>query len=232
MENPNFYAIIPASVRYDSNLKPNAKLLYGEITALCNQEGYCWASNHYFSKLYNVSRETISRWISQLNKYNHINVIIENEDITNKKRRIYINQMSQMSNGIDEKVKGSCQKGQGGIDEKVKYNNTVNITNNIYKTIVDYLNSKTGKSYKHNTNKTKSCIDARLNEGFTVEDFKKVIDTKTKDWKGDNYWEKFLRPETLFGNKFEGYLNEYITPKNVKQVEMSIEEIEKLKRQV
>ena len=73
--------------------------------------------------------------------------------------------------------------------------------------IVDYLNEITGSSYKASTKKTRACIQARLNEGFTVDDFKVVIWRKTKEWKGTDY-EKFLRPETLFGNKFEGYLNQ------------------------
>ncbi|UDM70688.1 conserved phage C-terminal domain-containing protein [Vagococcus fluvialis] len=77
-----------------------------------------------------------------------------------------------------------------------------------YKEIVDYLNLKTSKSYKHSTSKTKSLIRARWNEGFRVVDFKKVIDNKCFEWIGNSDMAKYLRPETLFGNKFEGYLNE------------------------
>ena len=76
-----------------------------------------------------------------------------------------------------------------------------------YVEIIDYLNLKTKSHYKYNTNKTRGCIKARWNEGFMLEDFKKVIDNKSKEWLGDPKYENYLRPETLFGNKFEGYLN-------------------------
>jgi uncharacterized phage protein (TIGR02220 family) len=76
----------------------------------------------------------------------------------------------------------------------------------IYETIISYLNAKAGTKYKATTAKTKSAINARLSDGFTVDDFKTVIDKKCAEWIGTE-WEKFLRPETLFGTKFEGYLN-------------------------
>lgn len=81
-----------------------------------------------------------------------------------------------------------------------------------YQPIINYLNEKTGKHYKHTTNKTQTVIKARWNEGFTEDDFRKVIDNKVAEWKGTDM-EKFLRPETLFGNKFEGYLNQQVSNK-------------------
>ena len=68
----SYYAIIPAPIRYDQELPPNAKLLYGEITALCNEQGFCWAKNDYFSNLYGVSEVSISKWVNALIKKNYI----------------------------------------------------------------------------------------------------------------------------------------------------------------
>ncbi len=73
-EQINYYAIIPANVRYDNELPPNAKLLYGEITALCNKEGYCWATNDYFAKLYNCGKQAVSRWLSKLKEQGYIDI--------------------------------------------------------------------------------------------------------------------------------------------------------------
>lgn len=75
--------------------------------------------------------------------------------------------------------------------------------------IVTYLNEKTGSSYRHTSKKTRSLVQARMNEGFSVDDFFKVIDKKSAEWQGTSM-AKFLRPETLFGTKFEGYLNQVI----------------------
>ena len=89
-------------------------------------------------------------------------------------------------------------------------NNSINdnsINNNIYTEIINYLNEKAGTNYRASSEKTKSCIRARLNEKYTLDDFKKVIDNKVSSWKKTEF-EKYLRPETLFGTKFESYLNE------------------------
>lgn len=76
-----------------------------------------------------------------------------------------------------------------------------------YKEIISYLNEKANRNYKANGLKTRTNIKARWNEGFRLDDFIHVIDTMVKDWSGTKY-EKYLRPETLFGPKFEGYLNQ------------------------
>ena len=74
--------------------------------------------------------------------------------------------------------------------------------------IIHYLNGKTGSKFSAKSTKTQSLISARIKEGRTVEDFKTVIDKKVDDWANDQRMCKYLRPETLFGTKFEGYLNE------------------------
>lgn len=77
---PSYYAIIPATIRYDSRLKFPERLLYGEITSLIGKEGYCFASNSYFSNLYGVIPGTISRWISHLNKLGYIEIELIRND--------------------------------------------------------------------------------------------------------------------------------------------------------
>ena len=97
-------------------------------------------------------------------------------------------------------------------DNNTIYNNTINntININIYSEIIDYLNSKADTNYKVNAKKTRAFINARIAEGFTIDDFKNVIDIKSTEWLNTNM-QQYLRPETLFGTKFEGYLNQKST---------------------
>lgn len=225
-EKPNYFAIIPARVRYDTFLKPSEKLLYAEITSLATKDGYCWATNSYFAELYNVSKFTVSRWVSHLESRGFIKTSVVrdgNNQVT--ERKIFLNYIPIDRNSntpIDE-------NNTYPIDEKSKENNTsINNTsiNNIYsqvdsinteknnnlelaKEIIDYLNLKANKKFKPTTPKTKQLINTRVKEGFTKGDFIKVIDTKCKSWLGTE-WERYLRPETLFGTKFESYLNEEV----------------------
>ena len=73
---PSYYSILPAPVRYDKRLIPNAKILYAEITSLTNQMGFCYATNRYFEELYQVSTQSINTWLQQLEKYGYIQRVI------------------------------------------------------------------------------------------------------------------------------------------------------------
>jgi len=83
--NPNYYGIIPAPVRYSSVLSANAKLLFSELTALSSKEGYCWATNSYFSELYGVEPRSVSDWVSQLHNAGFIKVEVNQEEGNTRK---------------------------------------------------------------------------------------------------------------------------------------------------
>lgn len=90
-----------------------------------------------------------------------------------------------------------------------KLDNIIELKDNVpYKEVVDYLNNSAGTNYRASSKKTRELIKARINEGYTLEDFKVVIEKKTREWINDNKMKAYLRPETLFGTKFEGYLNQ------------------------
>lgn len=212
----SYYAIIPANVRYDEKLIPNAKLLYGEITALCNEKGYCWASNDYFASLYNVSKTSVKKWLKSLEDGGYIHREVKYKE---GRKEIDTRWITIVAYPREEKLPTPRQ--EKGPDNNTVINNTSNntVNNNMsskldgaaasipYKTIIEYLNDKADRKYKHSTGKTKTLIKARWNEGFTLDDFKTVIDKKVSSW-SSNDMSKYLRPETLFGTKFESYLNE------------------------
>ena len=98
----------------------------------------------------------------------------------------------------------------GQLSDSCQHSNTNLISSNLtlIKSIIDYLNNKLNTHYRYTSNKTQSLIKARLNEGFTYDDFVTVIDKKYDEWKDDEKMSKFLRTETLFGTRFEQYLNQ------------------------
>ncbi|WP_341844053.1 conserved phage C-terminal domain-containing protein [Latilactobacillus sakei] len=216
-EEPNYYAIIPANVRYDKRLIQGAKLLYGEITALSNQKGYCWASNNYFMKLYEVSRFTIQAWLKSLEDCGYINRQVVYKEGSKEIQARYIGITSYPS---QEKL--ATPSKENLPVNTTSFNTTVNNTNNIkplsgkpdpipYDEIISYLNQVTSKSFK-NVETHKKLIRARWNEKATLGDFKKVIDNKSSEWLGTDM-AKYLQPSTLFGNKFDQYLNQTNTVK-------------------
>lgn len=186
MEKPNYYAVIPAEVRYNKNLTPNAKLLYAEITALSKKENRCWASNKYFSSLYEVSTVTISRWISSLVKHGFIN-----------RQIIYIKGTKE----IDKRYLQLCGGGINNdvispINKIVKDNNTsinnTSINNNITIRQQKFINDVSLLEY-----------DVKLKKEFTdywAEPTQSKTNPKMK-WELCKTWSTNLRLKNWIANE-------------------------------
>ena len=150
-----------------------------------------------------VSKSTIS---------NSIKKLVRNEMITVTETEVgtmFTIVNYQLYQRFDESEKTNAERlTKRKMDNKTE-EESVN-KNNTFISVVDYLNERAKTKFRHTSRKTQQLIKARFNEGFDMDDFKKVIDVKTKQWINDNNMRKYLRPETLFGTKFEAYLNESI----------------------
>ena len=135
-EKPNYYAIIPAEVRYNNNLRPNEKLLFGEITALSSFKGECTASNNYFSRLYGVVPSAITKWIKDLEKEQYITVDYIREGKEIKKRIIRLTGIHKYDKVFTNVVEGYSQK--------FKENNTSNNNTRDNKKIIEEYEKEIG----------------------------------------------------------------------------------------
>ena len=200
----------------DKDIKDELGLLL-IISSLTAEKGYCYASNNYLAEIFKTNVVTISRKIKNLEEKKYISIEYEKKGCLVISRKI---RLTKMLTAINKNVNRT-------INKNVKDNNINNINNTInnnniyspakaeqipYEEIIDYLNLKIDAHYKSTTKKTKDSIKARFNEGFTLDDFKKVIDKMTMEWKDNNKMKVYLRPETLFGAKFESYLNRPMKP--------------------
>ena len=201
------------------------------------QDGYKWIYNSItgWAKQFPFwSRETVKRAVTSLEKQGYLISANYNKakfDKTKWYRIDYTKLGMNQRLGQNDPTNGSdCTNGTGQNDptytnrlpenNKQKTNNRDIVERQSAPSgkpeqtaeIIGYLNKRVGTHYRATTRKTQALIKARLNEGFTVDDFKQVIDNKAEAWLGDQKMEKYLRPETLFGTKFEGYLNERSTP--------------------
>ena len=162
--NKNYYAVIPATVRYDKNLTTMAKVLYGEITALCNEKGYCWASNSYFAELYGVKNRTVINWINSLINGGYIKTSIQYEEGTKivKQRLIYLSNVKidleeiqcavPSENKFTTPVKNNSQPSENSFttpseksftENNTVINNTVNNKKeNIKRKVFDYSDNE------------------------------------------------------------------------------------------
>lgn len=116
----SFWGVIPANVRYDKSVQDGAKLLYSEITALCNEKGFCWATNKYFAELYSTTTRTISRWIASLEKAEHIVI-----PAGAKQRKIFLSQkfvfeIDNLNEPTDEKEKPKKKENKPKVQKSNK----------------------------------------------------------------------------------------------------------------
>ncbi|EOH47714.1 helix-turn-helix domain-containing protein [Enterococcus faecium] len=212
MDHRSYYAIIPANVRYDDSLIPSAKLLYGEITALCNEKGYCWASNEYFANQYKVSKPTIQNWLKSLEEkgyiYREVKYKVGSKEIEARYIRI-------LGGGHQENL-------VGGHQEIYQDNNTLfnNTNNNIDHSSSKMKNDfdKLWKLYPRKKGKTaafkhykKAIKDGATNKQIQdgILSYKKEIETKKIE-------ESYIKHgSTWFSNR--GWEDEYDYSVNTKK---------------
>lgn len=216
MKDYNYYTISGWMIN-QLNLKGNTLNVYAIIFGFCqNNETEFDGSRQYIAGMINSSKPTVDKAINELLEKD---LIIKNQRTINgvifNSFRINFDKIKNFTSG-KETLLGDKEILSKGGKETLHNNNNINI----YKYIIDYLNNKCKKNFRYEITKTKTLIQSRLNEGFTVDDFKKVIDIKYDQWFNDEKMNQYLRPETLFGTKFESYLNTGKAKKEINEGEL------------
>ena len=193
MTKPNYYAVIPAEVRYNKKLTPNAKLLYAEITALCNMNGKCTASTQYFCRLYEVSRSSIQNWLKLLEDNGYITRDVKYKQGSREIESRYIKLVDtpSLKNYTD--------------------NTNINITNNniTYSNRKAFFKKPTLDDIKSYCIQRNNNIDAEAFLDFYESKDWKIGKNKMKDWKAAvRTWERReVKPKTM--GKLHSQINEW-----------------------
>ena len=190
----------------DLKLKGNELLIYACIYGFSQTENQVFNGGlQYLADWVNSTKQSVIKCLKSLEEKGYI---IKKEKYINgvKSCEYYTTELNTLLNKVEYPIKQSLT---GGIKQSLTNNIELDKLLDNIKEIVGYLNAKLGTRYLPANEKTQRLITARFNENrkYTVVDFKEVIDKKVKDWKGTEM-EKYLRPETLFGTKFESYLNQ------------------------
>lgn len=218
---------IPEELWQNADLTVMEKLFVVKINALDGKEG-CYASNSYFSDYFKLSKSRCSVIIKSLKEKGYIVIkyfyeegkkLIERRVIKIKKAITKFFNVDNEVDDIDKENESSIITQNEEVEDSFLdiYFETIESNKeliDIHKEIVDYLNDNCGTNYKYTIEKTKNLINDRLKEGNTLQDFIEVIDKKCEEWIDTNM-SMYLRPETLFGEKFERYLNEEIVDREI-----------------
>ena len=200
---------IPAEVWLDERLNPLEKVILMEIDSLdCGDKG-CYASNEYIAGFCQCSESKVAHAVTRLVELGYVS-----RKSFDGRQRILQSRLAKFARQNSKVCKADVQNLQeSNIDSNIDISSSIkkeykesSQESDFTVAVVDYLNEKAGTHYRAGVAKTQSLIKARANEGFTEADFRTVIDKKCADWIGTEY-EQYLRPQTLFGTKFESYLN-------------------------
>ena len=198
MEKPNYYSYIPAHVRY-ADKTPNAKLLYAEITALLQMNGVCFASNNYFSKLYNKNKVTISRWISELKRNGFIKISFTYKEGSKEIANRYIQICYEGISKNDKEV----------LTKMLKNNNTINNNNTTYSNKKAFFKKPTIDQVKSYCIERNNNVDAEAFIAFYESKGWMVGSNKMKNWKQAIItWEKRETKKPTMG-KLHSQINEW-----------------------
>lgn len=216
---------IPKEIWEEKSLSILEKVMLVEIDSLEDEEDGCYASNKYFANFFKLTNGRISQIINCLQQKGYIKIEYQYNGKEIERRIIRINkppypEVFNKLNTCLENYAGVFNKLKGGYLENSKDNNIyINNTNNnitIVEQVINYMNELAGTNFKPTTTKTISLIKARLKEGFNVEDLKDVVYYKYNEWYKKPFKftngmmsDTYYRPNTLFGTKFEEYLENY-----------------------
>lgn len=211
--NRENYITIQGFMITDLKLKGNELIIYACIYGFTQAEGQTFSGSlQYLADWTNSSKQSVMKCLKSLVEKG---LIVKKDNFVNgvKFCEYYTTKLYTLCNKVSWGMQQSCMGGmQQSLPNNTILDNTkdnINNNNSVFANvneIVDFLNYMAGTSYRAKSKDTQKHIKARLAEGFTVDDFKIVINKKCAEWKGTDF-EKYLRPSTLFGTKFENYLN-------------------------
>ena len=205
--NPEQYIVLQGWMVSDLKLKGNELVIYACIYGFSQAESQVFNGGlQYLADWTNSTKQGVIRCLKSLAEKG---LIIKTEKLVNgvKFCEYHATKLNMVCNKVEQGIKQSLTPTvKQSLPNNITIDNLSNNNKEIYIVVLDYLNSKTGQHFRSSTKATQQHINARLAEGFTVEDFKRVVDNMCTEWINTE-WEQYLRPSTLFGSKFENYLN-------------------------
>ena len=228
-EIKSYYAILPAEVRYDKELSASEKLLFAEITALSNENGYCYASNNYFAQLYNIYPSTVSKWVTHLKEKGYIDVelIYDNKEI--KERHISIIKGSvKMPIGVVHQEQEVVHKEQEVVH--LEQGGSAFGAIGSAKTAKRIINNNNKQEYINNTiPKGIVAVSGSTSKKTSQEErYKKALETDTKDIGAIFYYIDHLQKSKEFREALKKWYNAVGKGFHLEQLKMKLDDLYKL----